>query len=357
MSFFSRASQLAKKAAAVAVETTKQTYNTLTSRPTSVTCGVEGCGTVIPVPAELWAWTCSAGHPNADGAAGAKCDQCEAKREVAPAPSVTCEKCQATTLVASTVAGNYATDAVAITKKAAKDTAEYSKQTYNELKSRPETILCPHCKTVSAIPAELWDWTCEDGHANKGDVTTCSQCPKTRQQNPQVSCPGCQAVLTVPTTVAGVKLNVAVADTKKAANQAATATKEQINHWKSTPEEFNCQKCNAKLMVPPPQEWMCQTAGCGCTNTPDKSECESCKSTYKPQVMCGVCMTVTDIPHNNFMNSVRSTKLSTKQAYQDAKKTANFVADNKEEIKAAGKFAQDNPELTKAAVNAAKAAK
>jgi transcription elongation factor Elf1 len=179
-------------------------------------------------------------------------------------------------------------------------------------------------------------------------------CGKKGGSSPKVACPTCQTETAVPTSVAAVRLAVAVETTKTTAMQAREASEKQYNHWVAVPEQFNCQKCNAKLMVPPPQVWMCQTAGCGTNNTPDVVECSVCKQKLKPKVMCGVCMTVTDIPSNNFLNSVRSTRNNTVKAVDDVKKTASFVSENRESVRAAGAFVQENPEIGKAVAKSAK---
>ena len=116
--------------------------------------------------------------------------------------------------------------------------------------------------------------------------------------------------------------------TKQAATDSKKAAKDKYQHWQSKPEQFNCQKCNALLLVPPPQEWVCPIAGCGLTNTPDQASCVSCKQKRKAKVMCGVCENITDIPTNNFLNSVRSTKLQTAQGIKTA-----FSSEKKEEVK------------------------
>lgn len=356
MSFFSKAASFAKTAAKTAVDTSKKVYSDLSARPTTVKCGTPECGTIVAIPAAVWAWSCvgCATH-NADGA---KCEACGADRPAeSTKPSVTCEKCMKQTDIPSTVAGSYANTAVVVVKQAASDTAEYTKKTYNEMKARPEMIMCTNkeCRAVLSVPLQLWAWTCLDGHANPPGVDACATagCSHKRVANPVVACPHCATQIKVPSTVAGVKVQTAADATKKAAQDAATTAKDTYTHYTSKPEQFNCLKCNAKLMVPPPQMWMCQTAGCGTENPPDIASCTACKQKVKPKVMCGVCNQITDIPESNFMNSVKSTTLSAQKGLQDAKKTAKFLSENKEEIKAAGKFAKDNPELAKMAAGAA----
>lgn len=90
---------------------------------------------------------------------------------------------------------------------------------------------------------------------------------------------------------------------------------------------------------------MCPVAGCGTSNEPDKEKCVKCEKKWNATCICGACNKVTAIPETNLMNSIRSTKLSTQQSVENAKKIASFTSEHKEEIKAVGSFVAENPAL------------
>lgn len=336
------AANLAKQAAVATVDVGKKMYADLSALPTTVTCSNPACKTVLAVPEIVWNWTCTGcQHLNV---AGTKCVQCQSARPATEAPKIACGVCAAVTTVPSSVAAGYAGMAVEKTHEGVKNAAAYTQKTYEEWKSRPETVVCSNndCKTLLAVPLELWSWTCKAGHVNAPDLKACGTCQEKRTSflGPTVACPNCEAHTVVANTVAQVKLTQAAQQTKDFTRATATAAKKQYEHWTSKPEQFNCVNCNALLMVPGPTPWQCQTANCGVTNNPDEPRCAACNKLYAPKVLCGVCNQVTTIPASNVANSIRSTHLSGKKAVSDVRRAAQLAGENKDEMRAAANVAQ-----------------
>jgi len=356
MIYAKAAANLAKQAAVATVDVGKKVYADLSAYPTTVPCSNPACKTVLAVPQIVWQWTC--GGCQTVNAAGVKCTQCQLAKPASEPPKIACGICAAVTTVPSSVAASYAGLAVEKTHEGVKSAAAYTQKTYDEWKSRPETVVCSNneFKTLLAVPLDLWSWPCKAGHLNAPDLKLCATCQEKRTSwvGPTVACPNCEAHTVVANTVAQVKLTQAAQQTKDFTKATATAAKKQYEHWVAKPEQFNCVSCNAMLMVPGPSMWQCQTVGCGVSNNPDEERCAACNKPYAPKVLCGVCNQVTSIPASNVANSIRSTHLSGKKAVSDVKRAAQFAGENKDEIRAAANFAQANPELVQAAANAAK---
>lgn len=348
-----------KSAASLTKTAATGVYNNLTSLPTTVTCSNPNCKVGLAVPEAVWVWTCNAGHTNVNYKRECDDPNCEAKRELPPAPEIRCGECQSVTVVPTSNASKYARNTTVATKKAAADATEYTKKTYSKLKSKPATVKCytKECRETLCVPPQLWDWECPDGHPNGGDDSVCTLCqaPPPKREAPTVVCPKCNATITVHFTAAQAGAVEAARTTQLAAEKAAQKTKEAYKHYTAAPEQFNCAHCNVKLGVPQPREWACTLAGCGVVNPANTTHCSQCKQKNTPRVLCGVCQKPTDIPTTNLSNAMRSTTLSAKSTYKTAQQSAAFVSEHKEDIKAAGKFASDNSELTKSAINLASA--
>jgi len=333
---------LAKQAAVATVDVGKKVYADLSAVPTTVPCSNPACKTVLAVPEIVWQWNCVSCQ--ALNVAGSKCKQCQVARPATEAPKIACGVCAAVTTVPTTVAMNYAGIAIQKTSEGVHQAANYTQKTYEEWKSRPETVVCSNneCKTLLAVPLELWQWPCKAGHLNSPDVKVCATCQEKRTSfvGPTVACPNCESHTVVANSVAQVKLTQAAQQTKDFTKATATAAKKQYEHWVAKPEQFNCMNCNAMLMVPGPSVWQCQTVGCGVSNNPDEERCGACNKPYAPKVLCGVCNQVTSIPASNVANSIRSTHLSGKKAASDVKRAAQFAGENKDELQAAAQAVQ-----------------
>lgn len=337
MIYAKAAANLAMQAASATVDVGKKMYADLSSLPTTVACSNPACKTVLAVPQVVWQWTCTGCQFM--NTAGSKCVQCQLARPPSEPPKIACGICAAVTTVPSSVAASYAGIAVEKTHEGVKSAAAFTQKTFEEWKSRPETVVCSNheCKTLLAVPHDLWTWHCKSNHVNAPEAKVCATCQEKRTSwvGPTVACPNCEAHTVVANTVAQVKLAQAAQQTKDFTTATAKAAKKQYEHWVAKPEQFNCVNCNAMLMVPGPVQWQCQTVGCGVVNNPDEARCAACDKPYAPRVLCGVCNQVTTIPASNVANAIRSTHLSGKQAVADVKRAAHFVGENKNEIQAA----------------------
>lgn len=327
---------VAKKAAVATSNFAQEQYNNAVARPTQISCESEECKGVIAVSTELWKWQCTAQDCGTANEDVSKCSKCEATRPKLEIPPVKCPECGKDNKVYSTVAEQKTAETARATKKGVKDAAVWSQNKFIELKSRPTVVQCKmeQCKLLLAVPPEVWDWQCEheEHHQNDANAKVCVTCGGKRPSfTPVLTCQ-CGAQVMVPSTAAKAQLDQGAAYTKEQSKKAVVAAKASYQHWKSAPEEFNCQHCNEKLHVPPPVFWGC--VNCGQQNAPDLSKCSECNTKNKQEVVCGNCNQVCSVPESNLANAARSTKLTAKKGVADLSASAKKLASgNKEENK------------------------
>lgn len=278
---------------------TQQAISELAAFPTEISCPNTECLKLLVVPESLWEWSCSYAHVNQGK--DSICVQCGDKRPVLyyQTSALDCPHCQTKVAVPVSRASKHMATAVAQTKRAVQSTAKSAEDTYNELKSRPQEVLCA-CGDVVPVTAEAWE-----------------------SEEPTVFCKTCGVLCKVPPRVATIRLNQAAQSTKQAALSTKAATEEKIVHLKAAPSTFNCDKCNAHLHVPAARAWSCGQNECGTENLPEATKCISCDKANKVMVLCGNCDGVTVVPTNNLINSIRFAGLAAKQRLQAVQKAFN----------------------------------
>lgn len=112
----------------------------------SVKCA--GCPLNIEVPAQLWEWSCSAGHHNAGTVE--VCSTCAVPKPKMENPRVTCSTCNSVTIVPSTNFNKEMREAGHNAKTLAENTARTVKASVEHLRAPPTTfhVSCHYVQLV-----------------------------------------------------------------------------------------------------------------------------------------------------------------------------------------------------------------
>lgn len=183
----------------------------------------------------------------------------------------------------------------AVATKAAKATADFTKEQYNNAVARPTNIKCesPECKGKIVVPSHLWSWTCANNEcaSSNEDVGKCAKCEAVRPKpnNPVINCPECQTPTTVYSSVAAQNTAEAARYTKQGAKDVAAWTQNKFVELKSRPTTVMCRMENCKLLLAvPPEvwEWQCEEKH---QNEADARVCATCQAkrpSFTPVLTC-----------------------------------------------------------------------
>jgi len=200
MSFLDKLATSAKSAAKSASDYTKKTISDLKAPPASVQC--QGCPRQVPVPKELFDWTCSQKHRN--DRTEEKCTECGGEKWTPPVEepkTVTCSECQAVTTVPNTTAARHLKQAAHDTKTVIQKTATAAQESIVKMKSAPEQFHCSVCDSLLFVPKGAW--MCQScATSNEENSPACSNQPKCSQKKTQqkVLCGICNQAVLVPTS-------------------------------------------------------------------------------------------------------------------------------------------------------------
>jgi len=241
MSFLDKITESAKSAAKSASDYTKKTITELKSPPTSVQCS--GCPRQVPVPKELFDWTCSQKHRNDRDAL--KCTVCGGEKWTPPVEepkTVTCAECQAVTEVPNTAAARHLKQAAYDTKTAIQKTAVAAQESIVKLKSAPDQFHCSVCESLLFVPKGAW--MCQAcAQSNEEDAQACGN-PKCTQKKAQqkVLCGVCNQAVLVPTSNFMNSLG-------HAERQMSTGAKKAFYTIADKPHVL-CPRCKKQVLIP-----------------------------------------------------------------------------------------------------------
>lgn len=150
----SAAADATKKAAQAAATAAQQTYHDLKAAPSVVLC--TKCNVDVPVPAELWKWTCEPNkHANIWDAP--ECSVCKFPRPKDLAnPTVECGTCHLVITVPTSNFSRYAREGGHKTAAFVQKTAQSTKAFIEHQASAPDTFHCAHCDALLAVPTGQW---------------------------------------------------------------------------------------------------------------------------------------------------------------------------------------------------------
>jgi len=184
------------------------------------------------------------------------------------------------------------------TKKAAKATADFTKEQYNIAIARPKIVQCEQegCDGKVDVSVDLWKWTCEAAECKtlNDDVKVCMKCQAVRPKstNPTINCPVCEQKITVYPTVAQQQTAEAARYTKKGVKDVAAWSQNKFIELKSRPTTVQCKVETCKLLLAvPPEVWEWQCEVCRQPNEADAKVCssETCQNkrpSFTPVLTC-----------------------------------------------------------------------
>jgi len=197
---------MAKSMAKSAADSVKSGVAELQAAPSTVICSNDACKRAIPVPPGVFNWTCATPQCRAINPSGnSVCATCNTAKPKLINPNVQCSACGTFTIVPTSNASKHLKSAGKATKEFVVATAAATKETYNEMKSKPVQFNCSHCTALLHVPPQQ-PWLCARGECgagpNDGQLESCPSCGVKRDLPAQlVLCGVCNKQTKVPSMV------------------------------------------------------------------------------------------------------------------------------------------------------------